>query len=118
MNYFKEDQIVYHPVCGEGIVIETDYDRDYSVLAEFKDSYIFFTKDGREYINDPITLSYFPFPKITNTLLKEENDDEKYIQEKMYSEEEVKQIIEATLIKYSDYVLADIPEWFEQFKKK
>ena len=36
----------------------------------------------------------------------------------MYSEEEVKQIIEATLIEYSDYVLADIPEWFEQFKKK
>jgi hypothetical protein len=38
--------------------------------------------------------------------------------ERMYSEEEVKQIIEATLIEYSDYVLADIPEWFEQFKKK
>ena len=39
-------------------------------------------------------------------------------QERMYSEEEVKQIIEATLIEYSDFVLADIPEWFEQFKKK
>ena len=38
--------------------------------------------------------------------------------EQMYSEEEVKQIIEATLIEYSDYVLADIPEWFEKFKKK
>jgi hypothetical protein len=38
--------------------------------------------------------------------------------ERCYSEEEVKQIIEATLIEYSDYVLADIPEWFEQFKKK
>jgi hypothetical protein len=37
---------------------------------------------------------------------------------RMYSEEEVKQIIEATLIEYSDYVLADIPEWLEQFKKK
>jgi hypothetical protein len=36
----------------------------------------------------------------------------------MYSEEEVLQIIEATLITYSDFVLADIPEWFEQFKKK
>jgi hypothetical protein len=35
----------------------------------------------------------------------------------MYSEEEVKQIIEATLIQYSDYLLADIPEWFEQFSK-
>jgi hypothetical protein len=42
----------------------------------------------------------------------------KWQQEKMYSEEEVKQIIEATLIEYSDFVLADIPEWFEQFKKK
>ena len=38
--------------------------------------------------------------------------------ERMYSEEEVKQIIDATLIEHSDFVLADIPEWFEQFKKK
>ena len=42
----------------------------------------------------------------------------KWQAEKMYSEEEVKQIIEATLIEYSDFVLADIPKWFEQFKKK
>ena len=42
----------------------------------------------------------------------------KWQAEKMYTEEEVKQIIEATLIEYSDFVLADIPEWFEQFKKK
>ena len=42
----------------------------------------------------------------------------KWQQERMYSEEEVKQIIEATLIEYSDFVLADIQEWFEQFKKK
>ena len=39
-------------------------------------------------------------------------------QERSYSEEEVKQIIDATLIAHSDFVLADIPEWFEQFKKK
>jgi hypothetical protein len=37
---------------------------------------------------------------------------------RMYSEEEVKQIIEAALIEHSDFVLADIPDWFEQFKKK
>ena len=42
----------------------------------------------------------------------------KLAQERMYSEEEVKQIIDATLIEYSDFVLADIPELFEQFKKK
>ena len=42
----------------------------------------------------------------------------KWQQERMYSEEEVKQIIDATLIEHSDFVLADIPEWFEQFKKK
>jgi hypothetical protein len=42
----------------------------------------------------------------------------KWQQERMYSEEEVKHIIDKTLIEYSDYVLADIPEWFEQFKKK
>jgi len=42
----------------------------------------------------------------------------KWQSERMYSEEEVKQIIDATLIEHSDFVLADIPEWFEQFKKK
>ena len=42
----------------------------------------------------------------------------KWQAERMYSEEEVKQIIDATLIEYSDFVLADIPQWFEQFKKK
>ena len=42
----------------------------------------------------------------------------KWQEERMYSEEEVKQIIDATLIEYSDFVLADIPQWFEQFKKK
>jgi hypothetical protein len=42
----------------------------------------------------------------------------KWQSERMYSEKEVKQIIEATLIEYSDFVLADIPHWFEQFKKK
>jgi len=45
-------------------------------------------------------------------------DGAKWQQERMYSEEEVKQIIEATLIEHSDFVLADIPDWFEQFKKK
>ena len=39
-------------------------------------------------------------------------------QQQGYSEEEVKQIIDATLIEYSDFVLADIPEWFKKFKKK
>jgi hypothetical protein len=41
----------------------------------------------------------------------------KWQAERMYSEEEVKQIIDATLIEFSDYVLADVPHWFEQFKK-
>ncbi len=41
----------------------------------------------------------------------------KWQAERMYSEEEVKQMIDATLIEFSDYVLADVPHWFEQFKK-
>ena len=44
-------------------------------------------------------------------------DGAKWQEKRMYSEEEVKQIIDATLIAHSDFVLADIPEWFEQFKK-
>jgi hypothetical protein len=42
----------------------------------------------------------------------------KWQAKRMYTEEEVKQIIEATLIEHSDFVLADIPKWYEQFKKK
>jgi len=42
----------------------------------------------------------------------------KWQAKRMYTEEEVKQIIEATLIEHSDFVLADIPKWFKQFKKK
>jgi hypothetical protein len=38
--------------------------------------------------------------------------------ERSYSEEQVKLILDKTLIEYSDIVLADIPEWFDQFKKK
>jgi hypothetical protein len=45
-------------------------------------------------------------------------DYAKMLTDRMYSDEEVKQIIDATLIEYSDFVLADIPHWFEQFKKK
>jgi hypothetical protein len=56
--------------------------------------------------------------KIENQKQDTEENNAKWQAERMYSEEEVKQIIEATLIEYSDFVLADIPEWFEQFKKK
>ena len=45
-------------------------------------------------------------------------DMEKQQAERSYSEKEVKQIIDATLIEHSDFVLADVPEWFKQFKKK
>lgn len=45
-------------------------------------------------------------------------DGAKWQQKRSYSEEEVKQIIDATLIEYSDFVLADVPEWFQKFKKK
>jgi hypothetical protein len=39
-------------------------------------------------------------------------------QEKMYSEEELKLLLDKVLIDHSDIVLADIPEWFENNKKK
>jgi len=42
----------------------------------------------------------------------------KWQQERMYSEEEVKQIIDKTLIEYTDLDLSDVPHWFIQFKKK
>lgn len=76
MNYFKNNQIVYHSVCGEGSVIETNYGQFYPVLVEFKDSFRTFTKDGREYIDDPITLSQTPFPWSTPS--EKDNDDVDY----------------------------------------
>jgi hypothetical protein len=45
-------------------------------------------------------------------------DGAKWQAKRMYSEEEVRLILDKTLIEYSDIVLADIPEWFEQNKKK
>jgi hypothetical protein len=54
---------------------------------------------------------------VQQALMKVWNECEQQ-SERMYSEEEVKHIIDATLIEHSDFVLADIPEWFEQFKKK
>ena len=62
------------------------------------------TADTREYCKHDIISAF--------------NNGAKWQAKRMYTEEEVKQIIEATLIEYSDFVLADIPEWYEQFKKK
>lgn len=41
----------------------------------------------------------------------------KWVQERSYTIEEVKIILDKALIEFSDIVLADIPDWFEQFKK-
>jgi len=42
----------------------------------------------------------------------------KWMEKRMYSEEEVKLLLDKVLIDHSDIVLADIPEWFENNKKK
>jgi hypothetical protein len=59
---------------------------------------------------------YIPKEELQDVFFTNKSESSKV--ERMYSEEEVKQIIDATLIEYSDFVLADIPHWFEQFKKK
>jgi hypothetical protein len=41
----------------------------------------------------------------------------KWMEERSYSEEEVKLLLDKVLIDHSDIVLADIPEWFENNKK-
>jgi hypothetical protein len=45
-------------------------------------------------------------------------DGAKWMEERSYSEEEVKLLLDKVLIDHSDIVLADIPEWFENNKKK
>jgi microcompartment protein CcmL/EutN len=59
---------------------------------------------------------YIPKEELQDVFFTNKSESSKV--ERMYSEEEVKQILDATLIEYSDFVLADIPHWFEQFKKK
>ena len=77
-------------------------------------------EEAAEKYNDEVQKSFGSTPPhIKNVhLMYHFTKGAEWAQERMYSEEEVKQIIDATLIEHSDFVLADIPEWFEQFKKK
>lgn len=74
MKYFKLNQTVYHPVLGEGIVVEIDENEDerYPITVKFGDNYRSFTLEGIYDNNQPITLSQNPIPKIVNTPLKDE----------------------------------------------
>jgi len=69
-----------------------------------------------DFSNDYVPLSFGD--KFNETTKKDFINGAKWQQERSYSEEEVKRIIDKTLIEYSDFVLADIPHWFIQFKKK
>lgn len=69
-KYFKLNQTVYHPIYGEGKVIAINY----KITVNFKNSLvnIFFTLDGREDKDEPITLSQNPIPEIVNKPLEDE----------------------------------------------
>ena len=41
----------------------------------------------------------------------------KYQKKSLYTEDEVKIILDKTLIEYSDKTLSDIPHWFKKFSK-
>ena len=72
MKYFKEGQTVCHYLYGKGVVCRVYEFGDYPVVIEFEDCKITFTTDGRQVIDEKITLSQNPIPKIINVPLEEE----------------------------------------------
>lgn len=68
-KYFKLNQTVYHPIYGEGKVVGINY----KITVNFKNSLvnIFFTLDGRENKDEPITLSQNPISEIVNKPLED-----------------------------------------------
>jgi len=57
--------------------------------------------------------------KVNDTLWREGvKFGAKWQTKNLYTEEELKLILDKTLIEYSDVTLADIPDWFNYIKKK
>lgn len=71
MKYFKEGQTVYHYLYGKGVVYRVYEFGDYPVVIEYEDCKITFTTDGRQVIDEPITLSQNQIPEIVNVPLEE-----------------------------------------------
>jgi hypothetical protein len=72
MTYFKLYQIVYHPIYGEGVITNVNYIETHPILVKFKEGEeVSFTKDGRPYLGDKITLSQNSIPEIVNTPIKD-----------------------------------------------
>ena len=70
MKYFKLNQTVYHPIYGEGKVVEGYLDK-YPISVKFENYRIDFTQDGRETESSKVTLSQNPIPEIVNKSLED-----------------------------------------------
>lgn len=72
MKYFKLYQTVYHPVYGEGKVININASVTYPILVRFGYDDYTFTKNGKHNVNSSkITLSQNPISEIVNTPLED-----------------------------------------------
>ena len=72
MKYFKLNQTVYHPVYGEGEVIDINLSMNYPILVKFQEDSYTFTIDGKNDVtSSKITLSQNPIPEIVNKPLED-----------------------------------------------
>ncbi len=72
MEYFKLNQTVYHPIYGEGKVIDINLSMNYPILVKFQEDNYTFTIDGKNDVtSSKITLSQNPIPEIVNKSLED-----------------------------------------------
>ena len=72
MKYFKLDQTVYHYEYGQGVVTKISNCEYYPVTVKFSSCTLTFTADGRQIIDETITLSQNPIPEMVNIPLEGE----------------------------------------------
>ena len=72
MKYFKLNQTVYHPIYGEGKVIDINLSMNYPILVRFQEDNYTFTIDGKNDVTSfKIALSQNPIPEIVNKPLED-----------------------------------------------
>jgi hypothetical protein len=119
--------------CNYKIIISQEQPKQSTVGKEFyesADEIITVYKQetleeaAKNYINNDLDLyesltdGHISYDIAIDLLHKLFTQGAKWMEERMYSEEEVKLLLDKVLIDHSDIVLADIPEWFENNKKK
>ena len=108
MEYFRVNQIVYHPIYGEGQVIKISEHIDYPIKVRFKQRDTCFTKDGRLVKTAPITLSQNPIPEIVNKPLEDEYEPFTFEDRELLRNKWIKTKIPGKLTKREEFLINTI----------